>query len=427
MPTPQDHGKRVYFVLDVEITGSQRILDCIIELALVAVGEAAGNLLLGTILGAFNERINNCGKNITKKAYETHGISEQDLRGLPAFKTVGKKMIAWMQSQLGASDVGILVCHNGSLNFQFLGVELARSSLLLPNQVQHCLCTLDCTRRCSSYAGADRSKWPEFTEKGNLSLKIKTIVNLLLEHGPSRIMLQGSIQGHQVSWGAGEQCFETVCGRHHAALADAIGCAIILFDKNGFMAKKDTDPLCKPFAPILEKMEKKMKNPIEHEEVHEPWYEYKNSEIGDCEEQSEITHDPPENQPPGPSAFLKKHINFQENQNSQDIVSLMTNIFFFFFHLPMLQLVVDATNDYATVPTVQIGNYKGPPRTDAEQAQARNHCKKWKPMCLGELIAFIGVIIIMGSCPRKRNAHYWMNIPGSSGPHPTISRAMKKD
>jgi DNA polymerase III epsilon subunit-like protein len=77
LPKPAGDGKRVFYVYDVETTGSQRALDQVIEISMLAVEEGPQDgLLSGSILGTFKERVNNFGKNITTKgAFKVHGIS----------------------------------------------------------------------------------------------------------------------------------------------------------------------------------------------------------------------------------------------------------------------------------------------------------------------------------------------------------------
>ena len=150
LPDPKTGGRIVYFVIDVEVTGALRAQDRIIEMGSLAVAAADGNSVEGTVLGTFNQQINNDGKSFAAKVKEllsgrlVNPISEfMLLRSKPKFDVVGQQFIDWMSGHLGPNDVGVLVAHNGAVDFQFLAIELLRlkGSLKLPPQVKHTLDT----------------------------------------------------------------------------------------------------------------------------------------------------------------------------------------------------------------------------------------------------------------------------------------------
>jgi hypothetical protein len=113
---------------------SERI-DQTIKIAMLAAEEVSQNEpSCGSSLGAFKKRENDSGKKVTKGACKVHGISEKDLRGLPAFEWVGKDSTEQMQQHLGSSDAGTLAPHNGATitDFQSLAAELLRADLFSP-------------------------------------------------------------------------------------------------------------------------------------------------------------------------------------------------------------------------------------------------------------------------------------------------------
>jgi hypothetical protein len=96
--------KPVFFLIDLETTGSKRNWDRVIEIALIAYNES------GTQLGVFESRISNSGVLISPHAYRTHGISERDLVLASPFATVGVKLLTWMQSYLGGGRFACMIC-----------------------------------------------------------------------------------------------------------------------------------------------------------------------------------------------------------------------------------------------------------------------------------------------------------------------------
>ena len=222
--------QNIYIVYDIETTGLSCAHNRIIELSAIAVTSS------GDILGtAFEHRIGTTIK-IEEGAYEVHGITNAELENIPEFNVVGEKFNTWMASFLSDLDVGILVAHNGnSCDFPFLFMEYKRNGMLLPKQIKYTLDTLAVIRKfevipyspkCKTKLSID--EWTDRTPSGNLSLKLSSIVNVLLKE-PERIKLKG----YCVNLGRGEKTFDTVCGKAHSAVADAIGAAIVLFDKKG--------------------------------------------------------------------------------------------------------------------------------------------------------------------------------------------------
>ena len=67
-------------------------------------------------------------------------------------------------------------------------------------------------------------------------------------------------------------------GAAHTAVADAVGAAIILFDKDGIWSKR-ANGLCLRFAETVQAMKAKMAEPlVAHEPVSDFWQEYKDGD-----------------------------------------------------------------------------------------------------------------------------------------------------
>jgi hypothetical protein len=198
--------------------------------------------------------------------------------------------------------------------------------------------------------------------------------------------------------GAGEKRFDTVCGTHHEALADALGCAMILFDEEGFL--RSSLPLCKLFDLSHSRLvyrKDKLSSPVIHEAIHKPWHEYPDQTVGGCGEQSDIRHQFG-NLTPGPSTALSRKplAMMKATLLVRPYVSLIYKTFRFFFRMLLLMRVVDATNYYRYV-TKQVKNTG---KTEPDQ-----RCSKCKSLSVGELLVFIGIMVLMGACPRERGTH----------------------
>jgi DNA polymerase III epsilon subunit-like protein len=412
VPVVDDAGKRVYIVFDIETTGSNRCVDRIIEIGAIAVSEKGY-----MHAQSFYSRISNAGRLIGRHAYKVHGITEKALRKCEGFAVVGKKFIDWMATQLGPQDTGILVAHNGCCDYQFLACECIRFKMELPEKVKF---TLDTYRNVARFKKLDyhtSKDWPKLTPAGKNCVSVGCIVKYLLQR-PERILLHGD----SLDLGSGARTFQQVCGTAHNGLADAIGAAIILMDKEGIITK-DSLGLCKEYVDVLNAMNAKMANALVHEPVSPPWIEYDNGTEPECAK-AMPPHNYPADKLPGVTRDLKDHVG---NVQLMDPILLLLKVFFYYFTDALLDHIVTCTNAYATQPTVKIGDYKGPPRTQDEQEQVRNRCKKWKPLTRWELIVVLGCILKMGVVNWKRNFHYWSNEPGWPGPDHEISRAIKQE
>ena len=232
---PKVEGKVVYYVFDIETTGMSKTADRIIELSAIAVNAR------GDVYGKeFSKRIGTTVP-INPRAQAVHGISDEDLETELDFSVVGVEFVNWMESFLGeADDVGVLVAHNGdSCDFQFLCAEMWRWGLTIPKEVRYTLDTLSVIREykdipyCpNAVEKLGEEEWPERTATGLPRLTCSAIVNVLLKD-PKRIALRG----RKIHLGLGEGTFDTVCGVAHSALADAVGCAVVMFDKKGMEPK----------------------------------------------------------------------------------------------------------------------------------------------------------------------------------------------
>ena len=76
----------IYFLIDLETTGSKRNWDRGIEYCVMAHDANGRNL------GTFLRRVNNAEVRIKPSAYAVHGISSYDLRGESPFEVVGAEL-----------------------------------------------------------------------------------------------------------------------------------------------------------------------------------------------------------------------------------------------------------------------------------------------------------------------------------------------
>ena len=113
-------GKKVFFLIDCETTGSKRNWDRGISYCIIAYDES------GNMLDQFSSLVNNDGVRIKPAAYNVHKISYKDLKDAPSFEEVGRKMNTFFARQLERFDAGVLVAHNGATDFQFLCCDFQR-------------------------------------------------------------------------------------------------------------------------------------------------------------------------------------------------------------------------------------------------------------------------------------------------------------
>ena len=203
-------GTKMFFLLDVETTGSKRNWDVVIVYAWMVVNES------GEVLDIQEFRVNPGKVRIKEAAYKVHGICRAHLAREETFDKVGPKMSTWLNSHLHSVDTGVVVAHNGSTDFQFLCAHYIRHGLSLPPKLTHTLDTLKLIRRFASlaYRKASVDEWTEKTPKGRPSFSVNACATYVLsKRNPPTD-------------------FETECGIHHDAMTDVRGVGIIMFDGN---------------------------------------------------------------------------------------------------------------------------------------------------------------------------------------------------
>ena len=127
-------GRRAYFLMDCETTGSKRNWDRGIEYCVMAHDER------GNLLDTFVSRASNEGVRIKPSAFAVHGIGYTDLKNAPKFKQVGRLMNNFFNNILKDFDAGVLVAHNGATDFQFLCADYQRAGLQIPAKITHTMC-----------------------------------------------------------------------------------------------------------------------------------------------------------------------------------------------------------------------------------------------------------------------------------------------
>ena len=124
---------------------------------------------------SFNQLINPDGRafgKVTNEIIDKRGLTEDQLRSEPKFDVVGRDFISWIGELVGERDAGVLVAHNGTVDFQFLAVELLRlkEEVKLPSNVETTLCTLINSKSFGGYLEAVDESWG-LTEKGAAKLQ----------------------------------------------------------------------------------------------------------------------------------------------------------------------------------------------------------------------------------------------------------------
>ena len=409
-------GRNVFFLVDIETTGSKRNWDRGIEYCVIAYDQ------YGKLLQHFYSRVSNGGVRIKPSAYAVHGISYRDLRDAPTFDIVGRKMNTFFCNVLQNFDAGVLVAHNGSTDFQFLCCDYIRAGLTLPPKITHTLCTLQCLRRFSglAYRKATADEWTVMTKQGNPSMCVNACATFVLaKRSPA-----GS--------------FEMDCGRHHDAQADVKGVAVILFDHSElgdkglwhkvFVEKKK---VCVLLKHTWDAMQVKMQSPVlKLEPLPKDWI---GNPINDltCEETCdtlpdgvEPTFEPsftPRNQrgEGQPSGAMYEHLrrsgHYKRRKWHGTARQLMFALFLFFFSMSLLTKIAFWTTQKATeyvvkTTTVVAGKTKRKvtrldykTSTCSDWANAKPRLSKWKdPLTAGELLVWIGIRIRMGFLNKKR-------------------------
>ena len=328
---PLPDGRVVYFLMDLETTGSKRNWDRGIEYCVIAHDVNA------SLLGTFVRRVNNDEVRVKPSAYAVHGISGYDLKNEPPFSVVGVELNKFFTAHLQDYDAGVLVAHNGSTDFQFLCCDMQRAGLVVPSKLSHTICTLQTIKRFSSlaYRKAKPEEWTVLTAKGNTSMSIDACDTFVLSN-------KRSPPGN----------FERDYGRHHEAFADVKGVATILFDHQelgdqGLWYKifKSKFDVCVPLAEISEAMTIKMASPVvQIEPLPSGWV---CDDDGGCKTSGDAL---PEDVMPTPEPHfvtgsqrgegdaspilihhLKDHVQYSERHWQVDPPDLMFASFIFFF------------------------------------------------------------------------------------------------
>ena len=159
----------MFIVFDLEITDSSREHGRIIEIGAIAVRQDDVEKVEGTTVGSFSRKVNPDGRgfgHVNKQMMERRGLHEKDLLNEDKFDVVGKDFVSWMKTMVREEDVGVLVAHNGSVDFQFLALEFQRTkgALQMPPNVQTTLCTLQNSKLVPSYLSVDDDAWPALTQ-----------------------------------------------------------------------------------------------------------------------------------------------------------------------------------------------------------------------------------------------------------------------
>ena len=352
-------GRKKYLLLDVETTGSKRNWDRVLVFAWLVVNED------GVLEDSRTFWVHPGKVRIKPAAYRVHGISYTDMKDKDDFNKIGPVMTAWLQSHLTAvdTDTGVLVSHNGSTDFQFLCKEYAKHGLKLPAKMTHTFDTLQVIRRFSSlaYRKASVSEWTERTKKGKPSYSVNACATYALQQR------------------ATPTDFESECGEHHDAMADAMGIYVILFDKAELGVKglqhlleMQKRPLFQKLQPVWDAMVEKLKEPpLVMNDVPKGWVEAKVDRTS-LETSTEVLPDDIEpvaepvytgmgaRDPGGASKHMRRHLHkagvhcgHRQQPKDTSATGLLTSIFLFFFTMPLLLRICVCTNAHATMPIVK--------------------------------------------------------------------------
>ncbi|TSP14026.1 3'-5' exonuclease [Cupriavidus campinensis] len=118
-------------VLDTETTGLDPFDGHkIIELALFSY-----ELSTRTMFDRYVQRIDP-ERSIAADAQRVHGISYEELFGMPKFRDIAPTVHAKL------SELDLLICHNAGFDVPFVGVELVAAGLVLPPGLQ-AFCTME--------------------------------------------------------------------------------------------------------------------------------------------------------------------------------------------------------------------------------------------------------------------------------------------
>jgi DNA polymerase III epsilon subunit family exonuclease len=117
-PLPYDWDKRGYAALDVETTGLDSARDRVIEIGVVLFSfDGEGALREEASWGSLIDP----GIPIPAASTAVHGLTDLDIWGAPAFRTVADKLAALLAGR-------VFVAHNAPFDAGFIGAEYARLS-----------------------------------------------------------------------------------------------------------------------------------------------------------------------------------------------------------------------------------------------------------------------------------------------------------
>ena len=275
-------SRAVYFLFDVETTGSKRNFDKIISISFLAYDKK------GRQLGSFSRLINPgsvaIDSYLTKKIHSTcmntvlclgrlpclcpqscmlllhvTEISAHTVANKPQFEVVAKELNQWFERHLQGNKTGVLVSHNTPVDVQFLATEYLRSNMKLPEAVTLGLDTLATLRRFSAlvYRKTTSADWPWNSDPDLITTKGKPTMGVK----PCAMFALSKRQPPEK--------FEDACGNHHDAEADTRAVAVILFDSQQFGNKGlyhcvfKTEKKCfQPLTEVWGAMKVKMSEPV---------------------------------------------------------------------------------------------------------------------------------------------------------------------
>src|SRR4051794_38864188 len=126
---------RLFVAIDLETPGLGAQADRVVEIGAVRFAED------GRELGRF-EQLVNPERPMSPAAEAVHGISDSDLAGAPTCREVLPRLLEF----LGDPAMTSLVAHNAIFDAGFLGLELCRAGMALPDH--RLFDTLALSRRC---------------------------------------------------------------------------------------------------------------------------------------------------------------------------------------------------------------------------------------------------------------------------------------
>ena len=281
---------------------------------------------------------------------------------MPLFRQVVDRLNQWLADMMDDHSAGVLVSHNTATDVQFLLVEYLRASKRLPAKIKLCLDTYKTLTRFSSvlYRKVPVDEWKRvcvlcenkgLTKKGKLSMGVKPCATYALsKRTPPKTFLEA-------------------CGAHHDAEADTRAVAAILFDRDQFgqglyNCVFETNRRCfQPIQEIQDAMIEKMKEPVVLiEDVPSGWkvvaplepdnvLSGSGHELPDgVDEVTEPTFEAPQRGEGQPSPRLRRHLGVGTARTGATVsaITMMVQLFLFFFSLGTLTTIAECTNQKAT-------------------------------------------------------------------------------